>query len=132
MPTAQNLPQAVKTLDSVDLSGYRDLDDFADAFREYCEAGRKIAHYLTVQVAGAHGEVQGEVKRHLKALKVGNWRDTRKMLRKLDNAGDHFGDAAADYISAYKALIEMIMDVQSKLAEKAAKAKAAGSAPVYR
>jgi hypothetical protein len=124
MPKAETLPAQIKTLDSMELYNYKDFDEFMDAFRDYCEAGRKVSHYLAVEVAGAGGEVKGELKRQLKALKVGNWRFTRKVLRKLDNASDHMGDAASDFIQAYHAAVELIVEVETALAEKEAKAKA--------
>jgi hypothetical protein len=128
MPKADTLPAQIKLLDSMELFGFKDFDEFIDAFREYCEAGRKVGHYMAVEVAGAGGEVKGELKRQLKVLKVGNWRYTRKVLRRLDNASDHLGDAASDFVGAYHALTELVAEVEKELAEREAKARAgAGS-----
>lgn len=124
MPKAESLPAQIKLMDARDLSGFNDFDEFMDAFREYCEAGRKVAHYLTVETAGAEGEVKAELRRQLKVLGVGNWRYMRKVLNRIGRASDHLGDAASDFIGAYLAAVELITEVETDLAEKAAKAKA--------
>lgn len=97
-----------------------DLAD-SDDLREFCEAVRKLLHFLGVTVAMASGQMKVHARRAAKEAADGGLSVRqrvvlravlRKVGRKLDAVADDCGDGAAEAVGAWSAMEEFIQDVE--------------------
>lgn len=97
-----------------------DLAD-SDDLREFCEAVRKLLHFLGVTVAMAAGQMKVHARRAAKEAADGGLTVRqrivlrtvlRKVGRKLDAVADDCGDGAAEAVGAWSAMEEFIQDVE--------------------
>jgi hypothetical protein len=103
----------VKAMDEVGLSDQHDLNEF-------CEAGRKLSHYLAVQSALAAGELTSGAR---DMAKLGHqWAAAWKMKRvtkHLEASADHFASAASGFVSAWSTFEQVYADILEKSETKA-------------
>lgn len=121
-PAAGDAPTSrLKMIDQLQRSMLElDLAD-SDDLREFCEAVRKLLHFMGVTVAMASGQMKVHARRaakesadglDLKQRGVLRW-VLRKIGRKLDSVADHCGDGAANAVEAWSAMEEFISDVEA-------------------
>jgi hypothetical protein len=116
-----------------------DLAD-SDDLREFCEAVRKLLHFLGVTVAMAAGQMKVHARRAAKEAADGGLTVRqrivlrtvlRKVGRKLDAVADDCGDGAAEAVGAWSAMEEFIQDVEDggdgKMTRQKRKTNARGS-----
>jgi hypothetical protein len=101
------LDALIKAIDDIEIADQHDLNAF-------CEAGRKLAHYLAVQTALAGGEIEAGVKEMAKNSGGSRWSMTgkiRRVTKRLYNAADHFGSAGADFVGAWTTFEQVFADL---------------------
>jgi len=111
---SSKLDALVKAMDDIELTDQHDLHQF-------CESGRKLAHYLAVVTALAAGELEAGAKEmgHLNR----SWGAVFKMRRvtkKLNGSAGDFGSAAAGFVAAWTTFEQVfgeIMDGRNKPAK---------------
>lgn len=97
-----------------------DLAD-SDDLREFCEAVRKLLHFMGVTVALAAGQMQVHARRAAKEAADGSLSVRqrvvlrtvlRKVGRKLNAVADDCGDGAAEAVGAWSVMETFIQDVE--------------------
>lgn len=93
----------------------------SDDLREFCEAIRKLLHFLGVTVAMAAGQMKVHARRTAREAADGNLSMKqrivlrtvlRKVGRKLDAVADDCGDGAAEAVSAWSYMDNFIQDIE--------------------
>lgn len=120
-PAAASAPDSrLKMIDQLQRSMLElDLAD-SDDLHEFCEAVRKLLHFMGVTVAMSAGQMKVHARRaakeasglDIKQRGVLRW-VLRKVGRKLDAVADHCGDGAANAVEAWSAVEEFIADVEA-------------------
>lgn len=112
-----------------------DLAD-SDDLREFCEAVRKLLHFMGVTVAMAAGQMKVHARRAAREAADGGLTVRqrvvlrtvlRKVGRKLDAVADDCGDGAAEAVGAWSAMEEFIQDVEDGGDGKMTRTKRKGS-----
>lgn len=137
-PAAASAPTSrLKMIDQLQNSMLElDLAD-SDDLHEFCEAVRKLLHFMGVTVAMAAGQMKVHARRaakeagdlDMKQRGVLRW-VLRKVGRKLDAVADHCGDGAANAVEAWTAVEEFVADVEAggsgRMTRAGRKARGAG------
>jgi hypothetical protein len=111
------LAELVKKIEMIELTDQHDFNDF-------CEAGRRLCHYLAVQVALASGQIDAGARQMAKqnatmgVMGFDVRRDLRAVSRKMSGAADHLGDAAGDFVAAWHAMEKLLEALQPKTRAK--------------
>lgn len=119
---ASGAPQSrMKMIDQLQHSMLElDLAD-SDDLREFCEAIRKLLHFMGVTVAMAAGQMKVHARRSAKEAAEGGLSVRQRVVlrtvlrrvgRKLDAVADDCGDGAAEAVSAWSVMEEFITDVE--------------------
>lgn len=110
---ADKLDALIKAMDDIELADQHDLNTF-------CEAGRKLSHYLAVVTALAAGELEAGAKEMAKANGGGftGAFKMRRVTRKLNGAADHFGSAAGAFVATWSEFERVFEEMLSKSSSK--------------